>query len=267
MTNEEVGQYILLLSEAWLSNKDASLPDVPEVLARKARCRKVSDKVLAMFPVVQTPWGSRRQNETLYAEWRSTLERLDLAKEYGRRGGEAKKASSRDALGSLQEPSRVPLPITKPDQTDSSQTNPVSETDSQNERGQGTFKHIAIQYSSFFGIHHSKGKKHLERYYTACQKYGEDMVLEYFKRWAQTAGWLKEKRDTNGLNFFWRPLEEMIEGDQIRIARETEQKKEEVPGIEKIMEADLAERQKQILSEQEEIRKQQEFEEATRDQI
>ena len=264
MSNEEIGQYILLLSEAWLGGKETSLPDNPDILASLARCKKISDKVLAMFPLVETETGPVRRNDTLYAEWMATQERLGLAKEYGRRGGEAKKAAFREPLGSLETPSRVPLPNTRPDQTDSYQPNPIS-----NSFGQSTFKNIAIQYSSFFSIHHSKGKKHLERYQTACSKYGEDRVLEYFQRWAKASSWLKEKRDTNGLNFFWKPLEEMVEGDELRVARDKEEQKDEVSEseLEKAMVTDRAERQKQIAEELKQAQVQREFEEANRDVI
>jgi hypothetical protein len=267
MSNEEVGQYILLLSEAWLGAKDASLPDSPDVLARKARCKKVSDRVLAQFPVVQTTWGPRRQNDTLYAEWRATQERLDLAKEYGRRGGEAKREASRLPLGTLSEPVeesfRSHLPITKPTQTDSTLPTP-HQTES---HGSGTFKTISIRYSSYFGVHHSKGKKHLDRYQQACGKYGENQVLEYFDRWASTAGWLKEKRDTNGLNFFWRPLEEMAEGDELRVAREHPEP--EIPE-EKVTEAiqeNVSVRQSEIAKELEELANAKKWETEHRDEI
>jgi len=219
MTNEEIGQYILLLAEAWLSGKDATLPDNLEVLARKARCRKVADRVLAQFPVVKTPLGDRRQNETLYNEWRAANERIELAKEYGRRGGEAKREAFRVPTGGLDSKSSNPLPYSVPNRTRPYHTEPY-QTNSDTDSGQCSFKNIAIQYSSFFGGHHSKGKKHIERYQQACSKYGEDKVLEYFKRWAEGSGWLRDRRDPNGLNFFWKPLDEMAEGDTLREERE-----------------------------------------------
>ena len=197
MSNEEVGQYTLLLAEAWLSGKDATLPDNLEILARKARCKKVSDRVLAMFPIVQTEWGPRRQNETLHAEWVSTTTRIELASEMGRRGNEVRWGANRGAMGGRLEINRDVVAQTEPTQIDSNQTKPTS-----SEHGQSTFKTIALRYSSHFGGHHSHSKKHIEKYQIACQKYGEDKVLEYFERWAEGSKWLKEKRDSNGLNFF-----------------------------------------------------------------
>jgi len=223
MTLAEVGQYILLLAEAWLSGKDASLPDNQEILARQARCTKVSDKVLDQFPVVQTQWGPRRQNETLYNEWRATNERLALAADNGRRGNESR-WSGRVPVATPSGPDRVGIgrpsggdrvPVAIPDQTRPTQTIP-----DQTSNGSGTFKFIAIRYSSWFGINHSHGKKHIEKYQNACSRFGEDRVLSAFDTWAAGAGWLKDKRDSNGLNFFWRPLEEIIEGDGLRQERE-----------------------------------------------
>jgi uncharacterized protein YdaU (DUF1376 family) len=269
MSNEEIGQYILLLAEAWLGGKDTALPDNLEVLASLARCKKVSDKVLDMFPIVES--GVRR-NETLYGEWMATKERLAIAEESGRRGGESKKAAFREPIGTLEAPtqvrSRVALPITKPTQTDSYQTNTHD-----SDFGQGTFKNISVRYSSYFGINHSKSQKHIQRYQIACSKYGEDKVLEYFETWAQAAvKWLKERRDNNGLNFFWRPLDEIAEGDQLRVARETEQQKKDGPEISEdavaaAMAQDLAKRQKQVEEDLKRAQEQKEFEEAHRDEI
>ena len=228
MSNDEIGQYTLLLCEAWLGGRNTTLPDDPELLARLARCKKVSDKVLAMFPVIEP--GLRR-NETMYGEWMATTERLGIASVAGRRGNEIRWGANRGAITtpstSEERPSESFIAQTRPDQIDSNQTSPNQSTSF----GQGTFKNIAIQYSSYFGVHHSKSKKHLERYQKACSQYGEDKVLEYFQRWAETAGWLKEKRDTNGLNFFWRPMEEIAEGDTLRIAREQDEKKKQEPEI------------------------------------
>lgn len=222
MSLEEVGQYIFLLAEAWLAGKEASLPDNVEILSKLARCKKVSEKVLAQFPVVETIGGLRRRNETLYGEWVVTRERIASAVESGRRGGEAKKAAysepntypTRVPTSSLEASGSVALAITKPDQSYPTQTNPDQNF------GQCTFKFIAVRYSSFFGINHSHSKKHIEKYQNACARHGEDLVLNIFDRWAGSAGWLKERRDSNGLNFFWKPMEEIIEGDQLRLDRE-----------------------------------------------
>lgn len=74
MTAEECGQYILLLVKAWLHGKEATLPTDGQLLAKYARCKVVSAKVLKMFPIVDTPYGKRRRNETLYDVWVATQE-------------------------------------------------------------------------------------------------------------------------------------------------------------------------------------------------
>jgi uncharacterized protein YdaU (DUF1376 family) len=81
MTAEEVGQYILLLCDAWLIGKEASLPDDPAYLARTARCQKVSPLVLSKFPIVPMECGKRRQNEPLYQEWVAATKRSRAARE------------------------------------------------------------------------------------------------------------------------------------------------------------------------------------------
>lgn len=95
------------------------------------------------------------------------------------------------------------------------------------ESGQCSFKNISTRYASFFGVSHSRNKKHLEKYQAACSEYGEDKVLEYFDRWAATADWLRDKKDTNGLNLFWRPLDDLAAGDQLSKERESVRKTDE----------------------------------------
>lgn len=138
--------------------------------------------------------------------------------------------------------------------------------------GQGTFKNISIQYSSYFGVGHSKSKIHKEKYYKACQKYGEDQVLSYFKRWAESNSWFKQKRDTNGLNLFWSQMEDMIEGDSVRLAREEETKKQEGPEIpeaeiEAALQAGRESKKAEADRQLEEKRKRDEFLAAHRDEI
>ena len=78
MTAEEVGQYVLLLCAAWLGAKDATLPNNPLYLARTARCEygeTVSPLVMERFHIVDTQWGDRLQNDTLFGEWTRAVER------------------------------------------------------------------------------------------------------------------------------------------------------------------------------------------------
>jgi uncharacterized protein YdaU (DUF1376 family) len=77
MTAEECGQYILLLVKAWNGGKDTTLPDDLAWLAKQARSRRVSERVLAMFPVVSDSGDihhGRRRNQTLYDVWLDTQE-------------------------------------------------------------------------------------------------------------------------------------------------------------------------------------------------
>lgn len=73
MTTEEVGQYTLLLNTSWLLGKDCTLPGNRKDLARVARVKRVSPRVLKKFDLVETEWGPRFRNARLYEEWlRST---------------------------------------------------------------------------------------------------------------------------------------------------------------------------------------------------
>lgn len=90
MTAEEVGQYILLLCEAWILGKEATLPDDPKYLARVARVEKVSPLVLSRFKKIKMDCGSRLQNEPLHKEWLATIKRSESAKERGKRGNESR---------------------------------------------------------------------------------------------------------------------------------------------------------------------------------
>ena len=210
--------YILLLTESWLTGKDASLPDNMGVLRTICRGEDVSMLVLRMFPIVETQWGNRRRNPTLYKEWKAATDRSQVARDYGCNGGhsrsEAKVQAAREngKLGG-----RPPKEETQLTQQTQAQANPTQTKPNQcNESdGHGSFKNISTHYASFFGVGHSRNKKHLEKYQQACARFGEDTVLNLFDRWAKSAEWLRERHDANGLNLFWKPLEDMAAGDDL----------------------------------------------------
>src|ERR1700676_4597382 len=89
MSPTEIGQYLLLLCKSWLSNKDASLPDDLRYMAAAAKSDSISELVVSMFPIVDTPWGKRRRNETLYGEYLMAVERSGSARERGARRWDA----------------------------------------------------------------------------------------------------------------------------------------------------------------------------------
>ena len=59
MSAEEVGQYLLLLIEAWMGGKDTTLPKDSVYLAQLARVKEVSPHVMNQFHLVETQWGQR----------------------------------------------------------------------------------------------------------------------------------------------------------------------------------------------------------------
>lgn len=92
MSAEEIGQYLLLLFHSWRVKKDASLPDDLELFNTIAR-GKVTDKVLELFPVVETEWGPRRRNKTLYHKWQKHVQDQEMRSERARMGGLARQNS------------------------------------------------------------------------------------------------------------------------------------------------------------------------------
>jgi len=126
MSDAEVGQYILLLCEAWLLQKDASLPMDMVYLARIARAKKVATKVLDQFPQVETQWGQRLQNPTLLEEWRAATARSNG----GRKAVAVRwnNARNTDVL-----PTLIPKPYqTKPSQTSAVQSDETEEDKREN---------------------------------------------------------------------------------------------------------------------------------------
>lgn len=113
MSAEEVGQFILLLCEAWLLQKDASLPMDLKYMARIARSNKVSNKVLEQFHAVETQWGQRLQNSTLLEEWNKVKARSEAGRTSV--GVRWNKSGNTTVLRSV---------IPKPDQTVPDQTKP-----------------------------------------------------------------------------------------------------------------------------------------------
>jgi hypothetical protein len=102
--------------------------------------------------------------------------------------------------------------------------------------GFGSFKNIAIHYSAAFGISHSHNKKHIDKYSLACNMYGEERVLDLFDRWSKSAdvSWLRDKKDNNGLNLFWRPLEEMAAGEDLARERNKPVEKKEIKTVDNL---------------------------------
>lgn len=82
MDSSEVGQFILLLCQAWLLGKDATLPNDPKLLARYARVEHVSSLVMGKFEPVETKWGTRLHSPRLSSEWVAAIRRS----EHGKKG-------------------------------------------------------------------------------------------------------------------------------------------------------------------------------------
>lgn len=224
MTAEEVGQYLLLLVEAWMGSKDASLPDNPVLLARYARVQVVSEKVLAMFPVVETEHGPRRQNETLFGEWQAAVARSasGTAKAGARWGAKPVQSPSNAPALLVHTPGKstaIPVPSpgpyhagSGPGQTGPFQTNPSPSPigDQGLEVGAGDrralpapalpgaeptaapdFKTFRITWRSLIKKSLGHNKTVEAAYFKACEEYGADVVLRMLQDWAtpRTVEW------------------------------------------------------------------------------
>jgi len=218
MSAEEVGQYILLLSESWLIGDACTLPNEPKLLARLARVNTVAPIVMKKFPVSDTEFGPRRRNPVLHQEWIKTVERTTCASESGKAGAAARWGGysnpSGDPIGG---PIDAPIAQTKPSQAVPNQSNQSN--------GASDFKNLAIRYRRTFATRLSGSKNVRQRYAEACRTYGESIVLEMFDNWSTTAGWIKDwaaegKLRTDGLKGFYESLPEQIE---IETAAKSEQ--------------------------------------------
>jgi hypothetical protein len=231
MTAEEVGQYILLLCRAWQRGKDTMLPDDLDYLARHARCKEVSPLVLSKFPIIHTPEGNQRRNDTLYGEWLLTLERSQSARERGAKGLESRYGTGYSESNSECSSDQNNLAHTVPYQSNhtnqSNQTIPVQFRGGS--FGQGDFKNISVRWRTIFKKPLSRTNQNQEQYSLACQTYNEDVVLKYLEDWAQDNQWIAaHPKGGNRLYRFFQDLPAMIEGDNLALERNKHVEKKEI---------------------------------------
>lgn len=219
MSDTEVGQFVLLLCKAWAQGKDATLPDDMEYLARHARCQTISQKVLEEFPVVETPWGLRRRNKTLYGEWIAAQERSNSASERGKKGNESRYGNA-DSLA-IATPLLRPYTHangekkTSPNQIIPNQSNQTNHTNSSQDPG--NFGQVKTQWWALFKKKLSSSKQNRQQYADACYKYSEEKVLTYLEEWAKINDWVSvHPRGENRLYVFLQDLPTMVRGDEIR---------------------------------------------------
>ncbi len=214
MTDAEIGQYLLLLCKSWLLAHDATLPDDVEYLSRIARTTKVSERVLAKFPLVETEkYGRARRNAALFEEWEKASERSEIARERVNRRPDrntpptvltAVPTTVLTAVEPQNDLSAYPY-HTKPYHTKPSRTNSTQSTQtdasgsepvvSSSKKQQGDWKSIAIRHKNVFGKQASV--KFKDKFFKACAQYGEDVVLECFDAWATGA---KDWVEANGVD-------------------------------------------------------------------
>lgn len=131
MTAEEVGQYILLLCQAWKLHKDATLPNDERYLNRVARVEKISPIVMKKFSHITVEIDGvkehRLRNKRLYEEWQKAMNRYRRFAEGGRNS-----AARRNLVAStLEAPSDhlAAIPYhTNPDQSNPDHINAIIKT-------------------------------------------------------------------------------------------------------------------------------------------
>jgi uncharacterized protein YdaU (DUF1376 family) len=242
MSSDEVGQYVLLLAECWVLGKGACIPDDPEYLAEISRSSQISPLVLKQFKPIEIDGEKWLRNDALYEEWEKASGRVALASEMGRKGNDRRwgnRGATEDEIGGRQNigsgGDKVQNRPTQPVSTQPNQPNPTQSTHILSDAASGdenshtksncksNHKLIRTRYYSYFGIVHAHSEKDIQKYVSACGKYGEDAVLRYFDQWAQTAvDWLKPRRDNHGLNFFYPCLEEMQAGEELKESRDNQ---------------------------------------------
>jgi len=233
MTAAQVGQYLLLMCKAWLGGKDTTLPDDLQLLASWARVHKVDDIVLDRFPVVDTKWGKRRQNQALFLEWKATISRSTDASENGRRGAESKWGKEIATPYSPIAPKpNLAIPIhTKPNQN----------------TGQGDFETFWKEYPR------KDAKKNAEKAFRKVRSSDLPAILGAIKALKKTEQWLVSdgKFIPHAATFLnqerWKDVkleiesqepgvdkvalrahvDSLIEADRIRIAQQLEKKREQ----------------------------------------
>jgi uncharacterized protein YdaU (DUF1376 family) len=238
MSAEEVGQYILLMVEAWMGGKDASLPDNPKMLARMARVDTVSDAVLAMFPVVKTEHGPRRRNETLFKEWTEAVARSENARKSvnNRWGNEEQPQNERNTTVStpvILSPSQVGSNQVGSNQVESgrlessksgqvvlvSQPRTTGLTEEREAVASHSTEEQVPDFKLFRNVWRSKkldlgrDKETVNRYMTACSTYGAAKVHAAVDAWAttKTIDWMAASNVRSPFGLFISQLAKTIE--------------------------------------------------------
>ncbi len=202
MSAEEIGQYVLLLCESWLGGKDATLPTDKNMLANMARSEKIFPKVMRKFDLIDTKWGQRYRNETLYNEWVNVEEKSEKAR------SAASQRWQYDRNASAFQPAMR-------NSTDAMLTEHNITEENITQHNKGDFKNLAARFRKAFGFRTGKGDKVLKDYNDACSKYGEELLLEKFEEWAAENQWVAEKKAKFPLSAFYRWLAESTEEDAI----------------------------------------------------
>ncbi len=222
MSAEEVGQYILLICHAWMAGKDASLPNNPALLAKYARTEKVSDLVMSKWKPKEPKLDGRLYNVGLSREWAASINRYDEARENGIKGGlsrsEAKINAAREngRLGGRprkEEPNRTQ---SISDQIIPNHIIPNQTSFPGGSFENGNFKFISTHYRAAFRKDLARTKQNHEEYASACNTYGEDIILEKFDEWAKDNQWIaSHPKGGNRLFVFLQSLPVIIEGDKL----------------------------------------------------
>lgn len=220
MDAAEIGSYILLLAESWMSGKDASLPDNPKYLANLSKSGDaVTPLVMSMFKLVDTEWGPRWRNETLYDEWCSALKRSEDAKykvnvgRYGKAESPTEVPTTVSTAVELQKENSVSEPVqwftNSPTQTKPNQSIPIQNQTVPNQSkgverlsraqieklgfedelpAKETWKRCASPFLKQKKVNIKLGPRDISHFENYVSQYGSAHVLAAFDLWLKGLG-------------------------------------------------------------------------------
>ena len=229
--------YRSLLCAAFFHNTRPYLPTDDDVLWVLAGAENLEmwlqNKTVIMkrFTVCSHDPNLLEQNRVL-KDWNRVQDALTASREYGRNGG-LKSAASRGGQGGVRKTLVSELggvnQLNVTNVTEPTELNqPTNETESSvsvsSFHRSADWKNFAIPYRNVF--RKKAGTEFKKRYYEACSKYGEDVVLECFHAWAtdNQREWCEANGFDRPLNIFFKKLpEEAADAVDLNITEKEEQ--------------------------------------------
>ena len=227
--------YRSLLCAAFFHNTRPYLPTDDDVLWVLAGAENLEmwlqNKTVIMkrFTVCSHDPNLLEQNRVL-KDWNRVQDALTASREYGRNGG-LKSAASRGGQGGVRKTLVSELggvnQLNVTNVTEPTKLNqPTNETElsvSVSSHRSADWKNIALRHKRYFGK--KAGIFFKDKYFDACSKYGEEIVLELFDEYGPTnADWVESNNVQQPLHKFFKNLAaEAADAVDLNIAEKEEQ--------------------------------------------